>query len=106
MFVQSSNFHVRYKQNFNPISLQRLLICSIKLLNPLNGHQLNLQHLQHGWRETGDRRHKMGDGRGRQETGDRRHGTGDRRQEMGDRRWDKRLEKGDRRQGTGDRRVL
>ena len=78
-------------------------IYSIKSLNPLYRYKLNLQHLQPGRRETGDRGHKTGDGR--QKTGDRRRETGDRRQETRDGRQetrDKRQETGDKRQETGD----
>ena len=75
------------------------LICSIKPLNPLNHYQLNLQHPQHGRRETNDRRRKKGGKR--KEARDRRRETGGERQEAGDKMQetrDRKLEMEDRRE--------
>ena len=95
----SAKLHIHWnKFAFNllsPLRALRLLncpslqICSIKLLNPLYHHKLNLQHLQHGRHETVDRGH---------ETEDRRRETGDKRQETRDRRPETR--DGDKRQET------
>ena len=93
-----------------PLNCPSPLISSI--IKELNHYQINLQHLQYGRSESGDRRQKTGDWR--QEIGD----TGDGRQKTGDgwqktrhRRREKEEEMGDggheaeaRRQEMGDRR--